>query len=107
MPHVPMRSTLEAGCDPGQLVKMAEHVGDCSITLNAEVPGHYRYLVSTYYHAILVDRKVPGHLLAETLLSALDHLKHDYPPTVRDADLSGVRSATVTVLRPRGNSVLS
>lgn len=61
----------EVGFTAEQLVDMTRRVTGCYVSTNAVLPG--AYAVSSHYNAILIDRKVPGKRLAETLLAAMDH----------------------------------
>lgn len=61
----------EVGFTAEQLMGMTRRVIGCHVSRNAVLPS--AYAVSSFYNAILIDRKVPDRKLAETLLAAMDH----------------------------------
>lgn len=69
----PSTPRVRVGYSPDQLAEMASDLTGCSVELDAILPRCFA--VST--KKILIDRKVPGQLLADVLLGAIHRLFTD------------------------------
>jgi hypothetical protein len=74
--HVPIFPGSTRTCTCDQLIGMSERISGCTVELDAVISREFA--TSMRYQKILISDTVPDEALAETLLSAVDHLVREH-----------------------------
>lgn len=90
----------EAGYSPDQLIEMASNITGCRVELGAILP--LAFAVSAGAQRILIDRKVPGHFLAATLVGAIHRLFSEKRISSEDTQPLQIPANVVTMRRRGG-----